>query len=251
VVDSRVVDSRVADSHLVELRLDAQRGNFHLQVECRFRAEWTVIFGPSGSGKSTLLRLLAGLDTPAHGCVRLDERVLMDTGRGVWVKPGARRCGMVAQQTALFPHLTTAANVAYGLHALERAARARRVDEMLELAGATELARLRPAELSGGQAQRVALARALAPGPRLLLLDEPFSALDGAASDALLERLQAWVRSNGVQAVMATHDVSDALAIDAEVLLLREGRHAAMGPAAEVLAGERARLMDRLGGASK
>jgi ABC-type sulfate/molybdate transport systems ATPase subunit len=245
-----VADSHPADSRLVELRLDARRGSFHLQVECQFRAQWTVIFGPSGSGKSTLLRLLAGLDTPAHGRVALDDRLLMDTGRGVWVKPGSRRCGMVAQQTALFPHLTAAANVAYGLTALDRAARAIRVSEMLELAGATELAPLRPAQLSGGQAQRVALARALAPGPRLLLLDEPFSALDGAASDALLRRLQAWVRSNGVQAVMATHDVSDALAIDAEVLLLREGRQAALGPAVEVLAGERERLMDRLGGES-
>lgn len=232
---------------MVELQLDARRGSFHLQVECRFAAEWTVIFGPSGSGKSTLLRLLAGLDEPARGRVVLDESTLTDTDRGLRVRPGKRHSGMVAQQPALFPHLNAAANVGYGLAAMERAARTRRVDEMLELVGATELAGLRPAELSGGQAQRVALARALAPGPRLLLLDEPFSALDGAASDALLERLQTWVRANGVQTVMATHDASDALATGAEVLLLREGRQAAMGPAAEVLAGERGRLLGRLG----
>ena len=117
---------------------------------------------------------------------------------------------------------------------------------MLTLVGATELADLRPQDLSGGQAQRVALARALAPAPRLLLLDEPFSALDGVASDALLERLQVWLRANNVQAVMATHDVTDALAIRAEVLLLREGRLVAQGPAAEVLAAERERLQGRL-----
>ncbi len=124
---------------------------------------------------------------------------------------------------------------------------AARVEEMLHLVGATDLANLRVQDLSGGQAQRVALARALAPGPRLLLLDEPFSALDGVASDALLLRLQEWRRNNNVQAVMATHDVTDALATRAEVLLLREGRLIAQGPAAEVLAAERERLSDRLG----
>ncbi len=210
-----------------------------------------MIFGPSGSGKSTLLRLLAGLDKPVSGRVTLDNRVLTDTEHGLHVAPGRRQCGMVAQQTALFPHLSAAANVAYGLAAMDRAARVRRVEEMLELAGATELASLRPSQLSGGQAQRVALARALAPGPRLLLLDEPFSALDGAASDGLLERLQAWVRANHVQTVMATHDASDALAIGAEVLLLREGRQEAMGPASEVLRGERERLVVRLQGSAQ
>jgi ABC-type sulfate/molybdate transport systems ATPase subunit len=232
---------------VLELRLDARRGSFHLQVECRLAAEWTVIFGPSGSGKSTLLRLLAGLDEPTRGLIALDGHALTDTQRGVRVAPGKRQCGMVSQLPGLFPHLNAAANVGYGLAALDRAARGRRIDEMLELTGATELADRRPQDLSGGQAQRVALARALAPAPRLLLLDEPFSALDGAASDALLERLQASVRANRVQTVMATHDASDALAIGAEVLLLREGRQAALGPAAEVLAGERERLLKRLG----
>jgi len=233
---------------VVELKLDTLRGGFHLTVECKFTSEWTVVFGPSGSGKSTLLRLLAGLDEPSHGHVALDGRILTNTAQAVRVTPGKRQCGMVAQQTALFPHLSAAANVGYGLAAMDRTARARRVDEMLKLAGATDLADRHPQDLSGGQAQRVALARALAPGPRLLLLDEPFAALDGAASDALLERLQAWVRANHVQTVMATHDASDALAIGAEVLLLCEGRQAAMGPASAVLAAERQRLVGRLGG---
>lgn len=236
---------------MLEFELDVRRGSFHLDVQCRLTCEWTVIFGPSGAGKSTLLRLLAGLDRArngelARGRVAFDEQVFTDSARGVWVRPGRRQSGMVAQQPALFPHLSAAANVAYGLAGWERAKRAARVNEMLELAGATELAARSPADLSGGQAQRVALARALAPGPRLLLLDEPFSALDGAASDALLERLQTWLRAHRVQTVLATHDVSDALAIGAEVLLLREGRQVALGPAAEVLAGERERLLARL-----
>ena len=231
---------------MLEFELNALRGGFRLQVECRFAAEWTVIFGPSGAGKSTLLRLLAGLDQAERARVELERRVLTDTARGTRVRPGKRHTGLVAQQPALFPHLSVAENVAYGLRRMERVARRQRVEEMLELVGAAELVARRPQELSGGQAQRVALARSLAPGPRLLLLDEPFSALDGVASDALLERLQAWVRAHGVQTVMATHDVSDALAIGAEVLLLREGQRVAQGPAAEVLAEERERLLGRL-----
>ena len=117
---------------------------------------------------------------------------------------------------------------------------------MLRLVDALRLIHRRPRELSGCEAQRIALARALAPGPRLLLLDEPFSALDGAASDALLIRLKDWAVEHGVQTVMATHDATDALATAAEVALLHEGRLVALGPAAEVLADERERLQSRL-----
>jgi molybdate transport system ATP-binding protein len=237
---------------VLELALDARRGSFHLQVDCTFASEWTVIFGPSGSGKSTLLRLLAGLDLPErsqphNARVSLDEKPLTDSARALWLKPGHRQTSMVAQQSAIFPHLSVESNVAYGLSELDRSSRTSRVKEMLELVGASNLASRRPHELSGGEAQRIALARALAPHPRLLLLDEPFSALDGAASDALLLRLQAWATEHRVQTVLATHDASDALATSAEVALLHEGRLAALGPAVEVLATERKRISDRLG----
>jgi ABC-type sulfate/molybdate transport systems ATPase subunit len=231
---------------VLSFSLDSRRGSFHLQVECTFASDWTVIFGPSGAGKSTLLRLLAGLDHPTNGRIALDGRALTETASGLRLPPGHRQTSLVSQEPALFPHLTAAANVAYGLRSLDRAARARRVDEMLDLVGATELAARRPQDLSGGQAKRVALARALAPSPRLLLLDEPFSALDGVASDALLVRLQSWLRESKVQTVVATHDATDALATSAKVLLLRDGRLTALGPAAQVLASERARLLNRL-----
>jgi ABC-type sulfate/molybdate transport systems ATPase subunit len=237
---------------VLELAFNARRGNFQLEIECRFASDWTVIFGPSGAGKSTLLRLLAGLDLsepvgPQSARVVLDGRLLTDSDHGIWLKPGCRQTTMVGQHSALFPHLSVAANVAYGLASEERTSRSSVVEAMLELVGAQGLIDRHPRDLSGGEAQRVALARALAPGPRLLLLDEPFSALDGAASDALLVRLQQWVRENRVQTVLATHDATDALATVAEVALLHEGRLAAQGPAAEVLSAERERLASRLG----
>jgi molybdate transport system ATP-binding protein len=235
---------------MLEFTLSARRGSFHLNVECRFASDWTVIFGPSGSGKSTLVRLLAGLDRARQGAeiarVTLDGRILTDTAHHAWTAPGRRDTALVTQYPALFPHLSVAANAAYGLAALDRADREARVREMLELAGATELAGYRPQHLSGGQAQRVALARALALRPRLLLLDEPFSALDGPASDALISRLQIWLREHKVQTVMVTHEAADAFAIGAEVALLREGRMAAQGPANHVLIAERNRLLGRL-----
>ena len=232
---------------MLELALDARRGSFHLRVNCRFTSEWTVIFGPSGSGKSTLLRQLAGLDRPIRGRIALDEHLLTDTDRGIYLKPGRRHTALVAQQPALFPHLSVTANVAYGLAALDKQSRAVRVDEMLELVDTRDLATRRPQSLSGGEAQRVALARALAPLPRLLLLDEPFAALDGTASDALLGRLENWISEHRVQTVLATHDATDAFATGAEVALLREGRLAALGPADEALASERARPLGRIG----
>lgn len=237
---------------MLEFHLNAQRNGFHLHIKCRFDSGWTVVFGHSGAGKSTLLRLLAGLDAntrgnTAHGRIALDSTVLTDTTRGVWTVPGRRKTALVSQQPSLFPHLSVEANVAYGLSGMDRAKRDRRVTDMLELAGATDLIDRRPQDLSGGQAQRVALARALAPAPRLLLLDEPFSALDGPASDALIDRLQIWLRANNVQAVIATHDATDAFATDAEVALLSEGRLAAFGPAVDVLKEERKRIVHRLG----
>ena len=236
---------------MLEFDLNARRNGFHLHVKCRFASGWTVIFGHSGAGKSTLLRLLAGLDrdtrgNTAQGRVALDGTVLTDTAGGVWTTPGRRKTALVSQQPSLFPHLSVEANVAYGLSGVDRAERARRVTEMLELAGATDLIDRRPQDLSGGQAQRVALARALAPAPRLLLLDEPFSALDGTASDALVDRLQVWLRANNVQTVIATHDATDAFATAAEVALLSEGRLASFGPAADVLKEERERIVHRL-----
>jgi ABC-type sulfate/molybdate transport systems ATPase subunit len=232
---------------MLDVSLDARRGSFHLQVGCTFKSEWTVVFGPSGAGKTRLMRLLAGLDRPDRGHIVLDGEVITDAQAGVFLKPGRRKTALVAQQPALFPHMSVSANVSYGLASLDRNSRSARVEEMLQLVGANGLVHRRPHHLSGGEAQRVALARALAPRPRLLLLDEPFSALDGTSSDALLSRLQGWLRDHNVQTILVTHDATDAYATGAEVALLREGRIAALGAPAVALASERQRILERLG----
>jgi ABC-type sulfate/molybdate transport systems ATPase subunit len=172
--------------------------------------------------------------------------MLTDAALKIFVRPGRRRTVLVAQEPALFPHLSVAANVAFGLVSLDAHAREARIAEMLALVGAEHLISRRPRDLSGGESQRIALARSLAPLPRLLLLDEPFSALDGNASDALLERLQGWLKELNIQTVMASHDAADAFATSAEIVLLREGRLAGIGPPAQVLDSERQRIAARL-----
>jgi ABC-type sulfate/molybdate transport systems ATPase subunit len=229
---------------VVDCSLDLRRGGFHLRIACRFASEWTVVFGPSGAGKSTLLRALAGLERGA-------AHISVDGEEVASLPPGRRRIGLVTQQAALFPHLSVSANVGYGLHGMTRETRAGRVREMLALIGAEHVLGRRVQHLSGGEAQRIALARALASQPRLLLLDEPFSALDGKASDELLARLQPWLRERGVQVVQATHDATDAFLTGAEVALLHDGQIVAQGPALEVLQAERERLARSLNAAQK
>lgn len=235
---------------MIELQLNAHRGSFHLQIECNFAAPWTVVFGPSGAGKSTLLRLIAGLDQPDSGRIAIHGQEVTNTKTGLNLRPGPfatqRNVGLVAQQSALFPHLNVASNIAYGISPLDLKAKTNRIEEILDLVGASHLIRRQPRNLSGGEAQRVSLARALAPMPRLLLLDEPLSALDAGARDQLLTRLQTWLTEQRIQAILVTHDAADALATGAEVALLQEGKLAALGPASQVLATERERLLARL-----
>jgi ABC-type sulfate/molybdate transport systems ATPase subunit len=242
-----------AEDGVLEIALDARRGGFRLRLECRLAARWTVVFGPSGAGKSTLLRLLAGLDRESvarggHARVAYGGKMLTDSAAGVWMAPGRRETALVAQQPALFPHLNVRSNVGYGIAHLPRSRRDERVNAMLELVDGLELVDRHPRSLSGGEAQRVALARALATAPKLLLLDEPFSALDGTAADALLDRLHAWVVAERVQTIQATHDATDAFSTGAEVALMRNGGLVGLGTPREVLAEERQRIQSRLGG---
>ncbi|AXE36772.1 ABC transporter ATP-binding protein [Chromobacterium phragmitis] len=184
--------------------------------------EIACLLGSSGCGKTTALRCIAGFETPAEGNIRLEGEMV--SGGLAEVAAHRRRVGMVFQDHALFPHLTVAGNVAFGLSALGRGERKARVEETLRLVGLAEEAARYPHQLSGGQQQRVALARALAPRPRLLLLDEPFSNLDAELRERLAREVRAILKSQGIAALMVTHDQHEAFAIADKVGVLHQGR---------------------------
>lgn len=186
------------------------------------RAGTLVLFGPSGAGKSTVLRCLAGLDVPDRGRIVAGDETWFDADRGVVLPPQRRRIGYLPQGLALFPHLDVRANVAYGA-AGPSDDRARRVAEVVALLRLDGLERRLPGQLSGGQRQRVALARALARRPRLLLLDEPLSALDAPLRETLRADLRDTLAAGGVPAIVVTHDRTEALALGDRVAVMSDG----------------------------
>ncbi len=184
----------------------------------------TALLGPSGAGKSLTLRAIAGLLQPTRGCITLNERVLFDSATRTNVPTRDRQVGYVFQQYALFPHLSVAENVAYGLHSWSRAARDERVQEMLALTELKDWASRHPRTLSGGQQQRVALARSLAPRPSLLLLDEPLASLDTPLRARLGAELRALHERTGIPMVLVTHDPDEAARIADSVVYVEAGR---------------------------
>ncbi|KAF1039345.1 MAG: Fe(3+) ions import ATP-binding protein FbpC [Herbaspirillum frisingense] len=192
-------------------------------VSLRLRpGELGALIGPSGSGKTSLLRAVAGLEPAQSGRILLDGRTL--EGDGVRVPAEERRIGMVFQDFALFPHLDVGANIGFGLRGMTRGERARIVEEMLALVGLPEVLRKYPHQLSGGQQQRIALARALAPQPRLLLLDEPFSSLDVELRERLAHDVRDILKRTHTTALMVTHDQMEAFAVADVVGVMRQGR---------------------------
>ncbi|MGW5849652.1 ABC transporter ATP-binding protein [Streptomyces sp. NPDC055254] len=191
-----------------------------------------AVLGPSGCGKTTLLRIIAGFLRADAGTVTIGDRTL--SGPGTHLAPERRRIGIVPQEGALFPHLGVARNVAFGLTGPDRGARRRRVEEMLELVGLAGFGDRMPHELSGGQQQRIALARALAPQPQLVLLDEPFNALDSALRTGVRADVRAALRATGATAVMVTHDQQEALSTADLVAVVRDGRVAQCASPQEV-----------------
>lgn len=188
------------------------------------RGQIGVLIGPSGCGKTSLLRSIAGLERLQQGRIQIDGQALADAAQGLHTPPEARHIGMVFQDYALFPHLSIADNIGFGLRHLGRAERERRITEVLELVGLAHAARRAPHQLSGGQQQRVALARALAPAPRLLLLDEPFSSLDVDLREHLSQELRAILQAAGTTALFVTHDQAEAFAIGDVVGVMQQGR---------------------------
>jgi molybdate transport system ATP-binding protein len=206
-----------------------------LDVRLNLGRECGVVFGPSGAGKTTLLRLIAGLDTPNQGFVRLDGETLFDSQARVYRPLRVRRVGMVFQDDLLFPHRNVALNIGFGLNGWTRSEAAKRGREVAALCGVDHLLRRQPSTLSGGERQRVGLARALAPHPRLLLCDEPVSALDLANRHILIDRLRAVQAVEKIPVLYVTHSPAEAIALGSTLFLLENGRIAAEGPPLAVL----------------
>ncbi len=209
----------------VRVRVEGRAGQApRLDAAFEVSSTITAIMGPSGAGKTTLLECIAGLVRPSVGRIAIDDALMFDSDAGVFVAPHRRRIALVFQSLALFPHLSVLENVAYGLRGGTRRARRAEAMSWLERARVGALARRAPATLSGGEAQRVALARALATQPRLLLLDEPFSALNQALRAELGEVLRALVATTSVPALLVTHDLADAKRIASRILSLEAGQ---------------------------
>ena len=209
----------------LSLDVTKQMGAFELRMSLDVGEETLVLFGPSGAGKTMTLQVIAGLVTPDEGEVVVDGRALFRRGRpgdAVNLPARAREVGYVFQEYALFPHLTARENVAYPLWR-QRDARPR-VQALLNQMRLEHVADRRPAELSGGQRQRVALARALAREPRVLLLDEPFSALDPGLRERLIDELRVLQKERHLVVVCVTHDLEDALALGDHLAVVRDGR---------------------------
>lgn len=195
----------------------------------------TVLFGPSGAGKSLVLQCVAGLVRPDAGRIAIGDRVLFDHEGGVDLPPQLRGVGYVPQDYALFPHLDVARNIAFGLVGIPRHRVRRAVEEMLELMGLQGLARRRPDELSGGQQQRVALARALVRRPQILLLDEPFAALDAGVRAELRQQLRSLQGRFEIPTLFVTHDLSEASFVGDQIAVMDRGQVLQVGSSREVL----------------
>lgn len=208
----------------IEARLDLPAKDFHL----------CVLLGPSGGGKTTVLRCLAGLERPDAGRISLNGEIWFDASARIDHGPRQRDIGFLFQEYALFPHLTVEENIGFGLAGVARAERRRRVGELLDRFGIAALSRRLPRHISGGQQQRTALARTLARRPRLLLLDEPLSALDAATREELRRELRRLLAEFAVPTVLVTHDRTEAIALADQVLVIERGRIRQQGPVEEV-----------------
>ena len=196
------------------------------------QGELLTVLGTSGGGKTTLLRLIAGFDRPDSGSIQICDRVV--AGANKFVRPEQRRVGIVPQEAALFPHLDVSHNIAFGLAHLSKKESTERVREMLSLVKMADFATHQPHQLSGGQAQRVALARAIAPRPDLILLDEPFAALDAQMRGQIRDDVRAVLDAVGATSIMVTHDQDEALSIADRVAVLRDGVIAQVGSPRDV-----------------
>src|SRR5580692_11201428 len=218
----------------LEVAIEKNVPGFRLAVEFTADGSPLGLLGPSGSGKTMALRAIAGLETPDRGRIVLQGRVLFDSERGINVPARERRIGLLFQNYALFPHLTVAENIGFGLKHLPAAERNERAAKQLAAAHLDGLAQRFPATLSGGEQQRVALARALAIEPAALLLDEPFSALDTHLRGALERQLRDTLANYGGSTLFVCHNLEEAYRVCEKLVVLANGSVAAQGPKEEI-----------------
>jgi molybdate transport system ATP-binding protein len=208
---------------------------FLLDVDFSILPGITILFGPSGSGKTTLLRCISGLLRPDAGRIAIGEHVFFDSKRRVSESVARRSIGYLFQNLALFPHLTVEDNVRYGLSKLEEVERAERAGEILESFRVSNLRKRLPGEISGGERQRVALARSLVLRPRVLLLDEPLTALDAPTKSRIIDDLRTWNESHRVPILYVTHSHIEVFALGEQAIVLEQGRILSRGTPQEIL----------------
>jgi molybdate transport system ATP-binding protein len=221
---------------------------FTLEVQLAVAGGFTILFGASGAGKSTLLDCIAGLQTPDGGTIAIGETILFDSQSRVNLPPSRRSVAYLLQSLALFPHMTVEQNVQYGLASLNKADRDTRSGEVLESFRISSLVQRRPSEISAGERQRVALARALVTRPRVLLLDEPLTALDAVTKGRILDDLRAWNRRHRIPILYVTHDREEVFALGESAIVLEEGRIVAQGSPHEVLQRPQSETVAQLAG---
>lgn len=229
------------------VRKDLDAG-FRLDVKFSIQAGITIVFGASGSGKTTLLNCIAGVATPDFGKIEFLRDTLFDSEKNVNVRISRRRVAYVFQSLALFPHLTAAENVAYGLAALPARQRKNQVQEILESFHIAHLARRKPSEISGGERQRVALARSLVICPRILLLDEPLAALDAGIKNKIVEDLRAWNARHRIPILYVTHSREEVFALGERVIVLDRGKVIADGRPHQIIRAPRQETLAQLAG---
>ena len=209
--------------------------SFTLDVRFAVSAGFAILFGASGAGKTTLLDCIAGLQTPDEGEIAIGGTAVFDSRSGRNLPPNRRSVGYLLQSLALFPHMTIQQNVQYGLAALDRSEREARSQEVLDSFRISAMAGRRPGGISGGERQRVALARALVTQPRVLLLDEPLTALDALTKARIVDDLRAWNQKRRIPMLYVTHDPNEVFALGENILVLEAGRLVAQGSPHAVL----------------
>ncbi|MDO8670639.1 MAG: ABC transporter ATP-binding protein [Dehalococcoidia bacterium] len=234
---------------MIEVDIEKRLKGFHLCSKFAAGNELVSLFGPSGSGKSLTLQCIAGLVKPDGGRIVVGEKVVFDAAKGINLPPRKRRVGYVFQNYALFPHLSVVQNIGYGLHDLTASERQARVIEMVKLMRLEGLDSRRPGELSGGQQQRVAIARALITEPSVLLLDEPFSALDSAIRSRLRTELLQLLHGLNLTTVLVTHNLEEAYALSEKMVVYDAGSVLQVGHRDEILHRPASRSVARFTGA--